>query len=253
MTTVAVLADPPEHAPALDRLEANGVLDAEEAATLYAAALCDACVAVERSGGDLLVNYRTPDSEGDGGGELDDDAAREAVSDALSLAFEDPEALRYEVQVGSTRSARVGNTVTHLLEAEAVKSAAVVDPVVTLLERRHIDSAAMKLRQSEVVLGPTTGGRVWYAAFTEPIDFADAFAPPTLRRVTERGRAEGLDVDFVEALPVLDSPADLASSIAQVRARETAEKFVPPYTAAAFDEIGLDVAADGDGIAVERD
>lgn len=247
MTTVAVLSDPPQHGSALDSLVEDGILDADEAATLYSAALCDTCVAVERSGGDLLVNYRTPGEDGS------DDDARDAVAEALSLAFEEPDALRYEVQVGSTPSARVGNTVTHLLEREGVKSAAVVDPVVTLLERRHIDSAAMKLRQSEVVLGPTTGGRVWYAAFTEPIDFSDAYATPTLRTLAERSRAEGFDVDFLETLPVLDGPVDLASSIVQFQARDEAEKFVPPYTDAAFAEFDLDVVPTADGIDLRRD
>lgn len=245
MTTVAVLADPPAESPALRSLVEADILDPGEATDLYAAALRDAARTVERSGGDLLVNFRTDD--------LDDDAAEAAVRDALVPALEAPGEARFEVQVGSSRSARVGNTVTHLLEREGVQSAAVLDPVATLLERRHVDSAAMKLRQSAVVLGPSAGGQVWYAAFTEPVDFTDAMAPPALPTLADRGREADLDVDFTERLPRLDGATELASAVAELRARVAAEKLVPPYTAEAVAELGLDAAtADGE-LAVVRD
>jgi len=173
MTTVAVLADPPAETDALAGVVEAGPLDAEAATRLYTATLRDACAAVERSGGDLLVNHRPLDAP--------EEEAEEAVASAVAPALDDPDGARYEVQVGSTRSSRVGNTVTHLLEREAVRSAAVLDPAVALAERRHVDSAAMKLRGAEVVLGPTASGGVWYAGFTEPVDFTDALAAPSLR------------------------------------------------------------------------
>jgi hypothetical protein len=244
MTTVAVLADPPAESRALRSLVEAGLLDPAEATDLYTAGLRDACRTVERSGGDLLVNFRTHD--------LGDDAEA-AVRDALAPALEAPEEARFEVQVGSSRSARVGNTVTHLLEREGVRSAAVLDPVATLVERRHVDSAAMKLRQSEVVLGPSAGGRVWYAAFAEPVDFTGAMAPPALPALADRGREADLDVDFTERLPRLDGPAELASAVAEVRARVAAEKLVPPYTAEAVAELGLDAAETDDSLAVVRE
>jgi hypothetical protein len=239
MTTVAVLADPPDHDTVFPGPVANGVLSGDEAADLYAALLGDACRAVEASGGDLLVNYRSPD-------DVTDEEARERVASAVTPALAAPDAARYEVQVGSSRSARVGNTVTHLLEREGVRSAAVLDPRVALCERRHVDSAAMKLRQSEVVLGPAYGGRVWYAAFTEPVDFTDAFDGPPLGTLTRRGRAAEFDVDFVETLPLVESERDLASAVAQVRARVHAGKPVGPETADAVAALGLDTDEAGD-------
>jgi len=239
MTTVAVLADPPGETDALARLVERGVLEAEAATALYTATLRDACVAVERSGGDLLVNYRVPDG-------LKDDVAKESVASALEPALDDPDGARYEVQVGSTRSARVGNTVTHLLEQEGVRTAAVVDATVALLERRHVDSAAMKLRGDEVVLGPTPGGEVWYAGFAEPVDFADALAAPALRTLTERATAGESGVDFLESLPRVSDPAGLASAVVLTRTRQLAGKPVPEHTAECIADLDLNVDADAD-------
>ncbi|MEF8853369.1 MAG: hypothetical protein V5A44_01630 [Haloarculaceae archaeon] len=242
MTTVAVLADPPAETDALVGLEERGVLTAAQTRELYTATLRDACVAVENSGGDLLVNYRSRDES--------EDAAEEAVRSALSPALSDPGGARYEVQVGSTRSARVGNTVTHLLEREGVRSAAVVDPTVALLERRHVDSAAMKLRGSEVVVGPTAGGAVWYAGFTEPVDFTDALAAPSLRTLTERATDEGLDVDFLESLPLVADPDGLAAAVVLAGSRERAGVPVPEHTREAVAETGLGVEQQEDGLGV---
>jgi hypothetical protein len=243
MTTVAVLADPPDETEALAGLVDRGVLDAEAATDLYTATLRDACVAVERSGGDLLVNYRVPER-------VEPDDAEDAVASALAPALDDPGSARYEVQIGSTRSARVGNTVTHLLEREGVRTAAVVDPAVALLERRHVDSAAMKLRGDEVVLGPTPGGEVWYAGFSEPVDFTDALTAPSLRTLTECATAEELGVDFVESLPLVSDPAGLASAVVLARTRQLAGKPVPQHTAEAVAELDLDVDADSEGLCV---
>jgi len=244
MTTVAVLVDPsPERTPLGACVDAD-ILAESEARDLYGAMARDACRAVEASGGELLVNYAADDDRGaDGDQAAAEDAARDLVADGLSA----PADARFEVQVGSSHAARVGNTVTHLLEREGVQSAAVVEPSAAMLERRHVDSAAMKLRGSAVVLGPSSSGRVWYAAFREAVDFTDAFEPPAIRTLTDRARDEGYDVDFVERLPVVERPADLAGFVAELRARRRAEKWVPPHTAAAVEDIGLEVvAADGD-------
>jgi len=258
MTTVAVLVDPSlERTPLSACVEAD-LLSTGQARDLYGAMARDVCRAIEASGGELLVNYA---AENDGTATEDDqatsegdqttaeDAARELVADGLSA----PSKARFEVQVGSSHAARVGNTVTHLLEREGVQSAAVVEPSAALLERRHVDSAAMKLRGSAVVLGPASGGRVWYGAFREPIDFTDAFEPPALRTLADRARDEGYDVDFVERLPVVERPADLAELLVALRVRLRAEQWVPPHTAATVDDLGLSVVADGDDLRVVQD
>jgi len=251
MTTVAVFVEPPESGVVLPGIVDSGLLTADEATELYGAMARDVCGAVEASGGELLVNYRPVAAEDPT--DPDDEVSLREVTDAVSGGLEDPSAARYEIQVGSTYAARVGNTVTHLLEREEVATAAVVDPTAALLERRHVDGAAMKLRQSPVVLSPASEGRLAYAAFGAAIDFEDAFAAPAVETVTERARSADLDVDFLERVPVVERPRDLATLVSQVRARDRADKRVPPNTAATLDALGVRAEAGEDGLTVVRE
>jgi hypothetical protein len=245
MTTVAVLADPPRPGTVLSALPVSTPLSEREAANLYEALLKDTVLAAERSGGETLVNYRPADAIG-----LDADSEaelRDCLSDVVDL-----ESVRFEVQAGETFAGRVGNTATHLLETEGVGSVGITRPEAALLARTDIDEAAMKLRSSPVVLGAAPGGRVGYAAFAEPIDFADCYAPPALETLTDRALDAGLGVDFLETKPYLGSAADLADVIVAVRTRKRAEAVVPPHLAAWTRNSGLVVSADGDGLTLER-
>jgi len=246
MTTVAVMADPPVDGFVLPDL-AGGPLEESEATALYTAMLTDVCRAIEASGAELLVNYRPEGQVPDG---VDPEAA---VREPLDAALDAPGEVRYEVQVGSTHSARVGNTVTHLLEREGVKTAAAVEPTAGLLTRQLVDSAAMKLRSSGVVLGPASEGRVFYAGFAEPVDFEDAFATPTVQRLTDRAMDADLGVDFLPSMPVVESPRDLLTVVPLLRARLRAERVVPPRTTTLIQELGLRVETTADGPALVRD
>lgn len=246
MTTVAVLADPPVEGHVLPEL-AGGLLDEAEATALYTAMLGDVCRAVEASGAELLVNYRPADQVPDN---VDPEAA---VRDVLDEVLESPGAARYEVQVGSTFAARVGNTVTHLLEREGVKTAAAVTPTAGLLTRQQIDSAAMKLRSSQVVLGPATEGRVYYAGFAEPVDFEAAYETPTVETLTDRASDAGHRVDFLPTTPVVETRADLRTVVPLLRSRHRSERVVPPRTTTLLNEFGLRVVDGDDGPGLRRE
>lgn len=242
MTTVAVLADPPRPGLVLSQLVETSPLATEEAADLYAAMLRDVCRAVEGSGGELLVNYRPDsafeDAEDSGEAELDSEALlREAVAPVTEEA-------RFEVQVGETFAGRAGNTATHLLAEEGVTSVAVVEPTAGFLTRQVVDEAAMKLRRREVVLGPASGGRVYYAGFTDTVDFEGAYAAPALSTLTDRALDAGHDVDFLRTLPVVETGADLADAMVLLRARERAGRPVPPHTADCLSDIDLAVTTE---------
>jgi hypothetical protein len=245
MTTVAVMATPPQATDSLDVL-ADLTLGDEALADLYAAMLADVCQAVDASGADLLVNYRTVD-------ELDDEEAAAAVRDAVEPALSSLDEVRFEPQVGSSFSARAGNTVTHLLEREGVRTAAVVTPAAVFLERTHVDSAAMKLRQAPVVIGPAPEGRVHYAAFAEPVDFTDAFESAPLETLAERGAETGFDVDFVEMLPVFERTGDLPTVLSTLRARQHAGHTVPNHTTTVIEDLGIEVERTDDGVSVTTD
>ena len=245
MTTVAVLADPPQPGGVLSSLAASTPLSEAEAAELYEALLKDAVLAVDRSGGELLVNYR---AAGDVGYDGDPEAAlRAVVSDVL-----DPDSVRFEPQVGGPFASRVGNTATHLLESEGVGSVGIVRPEAARFARTDIDSAAMKLRTTPVVVGPAPGGRVCYAAFRDPIDYADCYARPALGTLTDRALEAGLDVGFLESKPYLETASDLAGAIVSVRARRRADAIVPPYFAAWIEQSDLAVSGGDGGLTLER-
>lgn len=248
MTTVCVLADPPRPGVVLPDLPGTSPLSKTEATDLYRAMLADVLRAVEASGGELLVNYRAEQALPDHDGESSETQLRELAADALA----DPEDARFEPQVGETFSGRAGNTATHLLEQEEVGSVAIVEPTAAFLSRKEIDGAAMKLRSSPVILGPATDGRVYYAGFTDTIDFEDAWRPPTVETLTARGTDAGHGVDFLSMLPVIERGDDLADAVSLLRARERAGRIVPEQTTALVDDLGLDVAEGASGLELVR-
>lgn len=252
MTVVAVLAEPPREGLVLSELAETTPLTEAETAELYEAMFRDTISAIHRSGGELLVNYRPEESIP---AAHQQDIAPEAELRAIVAdTIDDVGSVRFEPQVGSTYAARVGNTVTHLLREEGAQSVAAVPGTAPLMVRSVIDTAAMRLRTNEVVLGPSLDGRVYYAGFTEPIDFTDGYDAPALETLSQRASDAELDTDFLAMQPVVERGADLETLIPQLRARFTAERIVPTYTASFVYDYGL-VVAETDGersIVVDR-
>lgn len=239
MTVVVAMVDAPREGLVLPGLVDTTPLSQTDATSLYAAFVKDLCRAAADSGGDLLLNYRPEPllPKAHRSGVDPQDAIEDLASDALS---EDELAeTRIEVQVGSTESARVGNTVTHLLGEDAVDTVTVCDPANPLRSRQHVDSIAMKLRRSEVVLAPGGRGRVSTAAFSEPIDFDGALTQPSLTTLTDRARDVDLAVDFAPQQTVVDTHDDLVGVLAVIRARQTAGRWVPQFTSRTIDDLGL--------------
>jgi len=247
MTTVAVLCDPPRPGLVLQRLVETSPLSETEAAELYAVFTRDVVRAVVDSGGELLVNYRPDEALA-----VDATDGSDAESEVRAAVSEVVDDARFEVQVGETFAGRAGNTATHLLENEGVGSVAIVRPESAFLARTDIDGAAMKLRSSEVVLGPATNGRVYYAGFTEPIDFTDAYTPPALETLVDHSLDAGFDTDFLEFQPAIETNADLAEAIVQLEARRRANRIVPPAFSQWVAESDLRVVQDDDGLSIER-
>ncbi|KPN31840.1 hypothetical protein SY89_02595 [Halolamina pelagica] len=243
MTTVVLLADPPRPGLRFPDLAATSPLNESEVAELAGAIDRDAMRAIERSGADLLVNYRPED--------LLDEAHRTEVSPEAEIralaadAVSDVGEVRFEPQVGSTPSARVGNTVTHLLREEGARSVAVLPGTTPFITRAGIDSAAMKHRSNDVVLGPGPGGSVYYAGFSDTVDFTDAMTPPALNTIAELARGEDHETAFLPTQPTVRTGDELASVVAELRARVAAGRAVPDFTAALIEEYGLIVDEDG--------
>ena len=254
MPVVVVPASPPRPGLVGTELTASSPLTETEVAELHAAMLGDVAAAVDRAGADLLVNVRTDDDLPDDHVADADTGAEAELRAAVATAVDDVSEVRFEPQVGSSHSAVVGNAVTHLLREEGASSVGVVSPTAPLVTRSTLDSAGMKLRSSAVALGPAGGGRVYYAGFAEPVDFAAAFEAPALRTLTERAPVEdgAADVDFLPRQRVVETGEDLASLLTVLEARVAAGRVVPEHTTAAVREFGLDAVAADDGMALRR-
>jgi len=245
MTLLVAMVDPPRKGLVLPRLADTSPLTPAEVVELYRAMTKDLLRAGMESGGDVLVNYRPDDL-------LPEPSVRERTSEeavralvAEALAEDELDGTRFEVQVGSNYEARVGNTVAHLLETEAQSSVAVAEPVAPLLDRSALDAAAMKLRRRDVVLGPAADGRVHYAAFGEPIDFAGAYATPELETLTARARDADLDVDFIPPSTAVRTGADLRTLLPRIAARRRAGRSIPAYTADFLNDLPVHVTERG--------
>lgn len=246
MTTVAVLCDPPRPGQVLTDLVETSPLSEAEAAELYEALLKDTVAAVEGSGGELLVNYRA-DEDLEVAGEDSEAEIRRVIEDVV-----DTEEARFEVQVGETFAGRAGNTATHLLENEEVSSVGITRPEAAFLARTEIDEGAMKLRSTDAVLAPSPGGRVYYAALGTSIDFTDCFAPPAFETLVDRCLDAGLDVEFSQQKTYVETEADLADALVQVRTRRKADGLVPRHFAEWAAETDLIVEADDEGLSLAR-
>jgi len=225
MPTIVVRTPPP--LPAADDPFAD-TLDDPSRLALRDALLCDACRAVESSGSDLLVTVEPID------GDSADDRAIEAVEDALDRCLESVP--RVEPQVGSSPAARLGNTVTHLLDAGASSVGVVFAGAI--VDRSTLDQATIQLRTADVVLGPAPGGRLAYAGFVEPIDFTDALESPPIQTVADRAHDADRETTTIDLRPRVTDPETLADVTALVEARRLAGDRVPETLAAWIEESG---------------
>ncbi|MFC7046253.1 DUF2064 domain-containing protein [Halobacteriaceae archaeon GCM10025711] len=253
MTVVVIMADPPREGLVLPELAETSPLSAAEAADLAEAMLRDTLLASLRSGGEeVIVNYPPEDElpEEHQTDETPEEELRALLEETLAEGasrHDDTADYRLEPQVGSTFAARAGNAATHLLDDEDVATVAIVEADAPMLLRTEIDSAAMKLRHSDVVVGPSEGGRLYFLGLGEPIDFTDVYAPPALETAVDRSVDASLDVDFMAQLTKVETGEDLLSLVSVLRARRAAGRIVPTYTTALVEDLGLRVeVADGE-------
>lgn len=241
MTVVVLMADAPVEGVACSELLAETPLSESDGVDLYRALLKDTFETLAESTVDVLINYPAPDDIPE---DVTLDQQPEAELRAIAASVVDPDRLqdfRFEVQVGSNFSAKAGNAITHLIRDEEQHSAAVLRPCVPRLVRSVVDEASIKLRRNDVVLGGAGDGRIYYAGFTELIDFTDVFEENALEQVALRAGEEGLTVDFARDREVLNSVRDLRSIVTRLRAEMLAGNSVPTHLWQFIEERGLRV------------
>lgn len=240
MTTVVLVPEPPVEGVACADLVAETALTPADGLALYRALLADTMVTLQRSTIDILVNHPTPADVPDDVEEVDPKAELREIA-AKAMEPDRFEAVRFEPQVGSDFSAKAGNAITHLIREEGVQSAAVLRPCVPRLARSIIDEGALKLRRADVVLGPASRGDVYFAGFSELIDFEGVFATRSIEEVTRRAVAADLEVDFLRMRERLQAPADLTGVLARLNANTLADKQVPEHVWEAMQEREIEV------------
>lgn len=237
MTTIVLLPDPPVEGVACERLVAETDLTPADGVAIYRSTVADTLATLEEGTVDALVNYPTEDDLPDGIDGVDPETElREIAATALSPeGFED---VRFEPQVGSNRSAKAGNAITHLVRDEGEQSAAVLFPVPRLV-RSIVDEAALKLRRADVVIGPAGRGEVYYAGFSELIDFTDVLEERPVEEVARRAREKDFQVDFVRSREVLSGAPDFEGVLSRITADVLADKPVPEHLWRTIQERGI--------------
>lgn len=232
MTVHVLFTAPPRAGAALPELVGTGQIDADGARTLAEAMLKDTADAVGASAGDLLVNHPpgSPDAESRAapGAEL-----RQLLADAVA----DPDSVRVEPQVGDSPPARIENACRHLLGEDDVASVALLDGRAPTLDRTVLDGAGMKLRRSDVVVGPAPNGQVAYVGLSEAFDLEGLDWPFALEPFVERAAAEGLAVDFLALQPRVGDRHGLETVAALIAARRRVARRVPEHTASALQSL----------------
>lgn len=250
MTTYVVLFDPPRPELVLSELVDSSPLTPEEAADMYRAMATDVLRTIEQSRGELLINYR--DESDLPTREADEPASESAVRSLAETALSEPDAARFEIQVGSTRAARAGNTATHLLEKEEADSVALIDPRAPTIQRTDLDGAAMLLRRRETVVGPAPRGHLYYHGMTAPIDFERVYDVPEVTTVVEHALEAGHEVDFASMHPVVATGQDLVTLQAIIEARRAADTTVPAATAEMLADLGVSVGIENGRRIIEQ-
>ncbi|MFW6383989.1 MAG: hypothetical protein ACOCZC_01155 [Halodesulfurarchaeum sp.] len=239
MTTVVLLPEPPVEGVACASLVKNSALTDADGVALYRAMLGDVLETLAGSTVDVLVNYPTAEDI-PAGADADPESDLRAIA-GKAMGPDRFEDVRFEPQVGSDFSAKAGNAITHLLREEEVQSAAALRPCVPRLVRSIVDEGALKLRRADVVIGPGPRGQVFFAGFSAPIDFAEAFADRPVETLTRRAREADLDVDFLRQRTILDRPSDLIGTLSRLQADVLAGKPVPERSWKTVQERGIDV------------
>ena len=239
MTTVVLIPDPPVEGQACAELVEQTPLSPADGLALYRAMLGDVLEVLEQSTVDVLVNYPTNEAL-PAGSEVDPEIELREIA-AKAMGADRFEAVRFEPQVGSDFSAKAGNAITHLLREEDVQSAAALRPCVPRLVRSIVDEGALKLRRADAVLGPAPRGDVYYAGFSELIDFEGVFEERAVETLARRARAEDLAVDFLRQRTLLHQPADLVGLVSRLQADVLAGHPVPERLWETMQERGIGV------------
>lgn len=193
-------------------------------ADLFHALVADAALAVDESGGDLFL--AVPASS---------ESAVAFVEDIRDTVLEDASNGTIVHVETDAPIPPVGSTLRAVRDRSTAASIGVLDPATALVGRRHLDTAAMRLRRDDVVLGPTPeAGYFFFGTALDPETLPERMSPEFDAVTTEAG--ERGSVGFLEMLPVVTRPDHVGSLAALVAGLNADNRTVAPFASAYFEE-----------------
>lgn len=180
MATIGVVTEPYDDATIIDALREHQALDDDPARRVYRGVIMDLVSAAAGSGGEPVLLVPAA------GASIDAD---QLIEDAVGPT---PDIPVHPYDPGELFFDAVG---------QVGEPTAVISPANPLVQRTHIDAAAMKMRRHDVVLGPTAAGGVWYHGIHEPREGEWIDPAPGVTGIVEDHLAAERSVDFIPPWP----------------------------------------------------
>lgn len=237
MTSLAVELPPLETPRVISSLSAETSLSETEARELLLSVTKDVVRAVDESGGDLVVigtSATTPATK-EVGWDDPERGTRVLLEQALPDGAEPPVVWRD----GSGSPAGLEAILAAAGETAPAASTAVVRTISPLLQRRHIDAAAMRLRTHDVVLGPSTGCRWYLAGISKGFSFDPAGAEAQLTALAVGAAEANGELALLPCLPGIMTASELASVVSILEVSRLTEHAIAPHTRAWLDQTSV--------------
>lgn len=246
MTALAVPVPPSDVMRIRDRLVASTPLTFDEVTKLMVATCQDVCHAVAGSGGEAFIVPLEPETSIPGWtnpSEITEEIARTATDadNEITVTPTQP--------VDETGMQRLLDLVR---ERSDEASLAVVTPVTPLIQRRHVDAAAMRLRTSDVVVGPTSRCGWYFFGVSRETDLTlgpDACALPTITRDVLEAEVSIASIPF---LPRMETNEELSTILGLVDLATITDPARAPFTRSWAERTGIQIGVEDGGVQITR-
>lgn len=196
-----------------------------ELADLYHALCADAISAVDESGGELFLATGATDT-----------AAQNFATDLQSAVLTDGDAAELLTVDRHEDQPDFRSALASVRNASPAASVGILNPCVTLLGRQQLDTAAMRLRRDDTVIGPTPAGGWYYLGTQLEIDAVPESLSDDLARIAKLFADDDWRLGFLPLLPVINAPTDIAHMRTLVVSMHRGNRPISPYTAAWLDQ-----------------
>ena len=238
MTAIVVALPPRSIAKTTDTIVDETPLSREQTTAILDGVVQDGLRAAHESGGPLSIwideSTRTVSEWNDPRGH-----ARNLIEGALPSDAPMPEI--------DTESPTEYAAIAAAIERTNEASGAVLIPGTPFVQRRHIDEAAMRLRQTDVVLGPATAGTWYLFGHREEVEFSypeDSYLSSTIAR---QATASDYSMNLLRTLPGIWDGNSLADAVTTLTIADYADLSVGPFTRAWLEQHSIQTVNTAEG------